>query len=248
MSTHKTISERQLAANRANALKSTGPRTPDGKARSSQNALTHGITALSPVLSCEDRDDFNRCTALLRAQFDPRNPCEEDLFQEINSIRWQQRRVRHSENCLLEVESQTMTLPSTLESARGPMLAALAYQSLCDRSAVLALLNRRLSCLSREHHRLMTLYLQLHGPLHPPSSGEREPPAPLEIQAGQNEPILPTPAPAAISALYRPAVSTSAIQAPRESKTAPLAGPGTNQSPGRPAETAFVTGTLHGQP
>ncbi|HEV2245119.1 MAG TPA: hypothetical protein VGW37_00570, partial [Terriglobia bacterium] len=45
----------RAAANRANSLLSTGPRTAAGKQRSSMNALSHGLTAASPVLPTEDR-------------------------------------------------------------------------------------------------------------------------------------------------------------------------------------------------
>jgi hypothetical protein len=59
--------ETQINANRLNAQKSTGPKTPEGKEKVSQNAVTHGLTALRPVLANEDpneyalfRDDFFR--------------------------------------------------------------------------------------------------------------------------------------------------------------------------------------------
>jgi hypothetical protein len=44
----KQISAKQYEANRKNAKKSTGPRTPEGKAASSKNALKHGIFAKDP--------------------------------------------------------------------------------------------------------------------------------------------------------------------------------------------------------
>jgi hypothetical protein len=48
------ISDKQLAANRANAKKSTGPRTPKGKARSEMNAFKHGFTGHATVMTEED--------------------------------------------------------------------------------------------------------------------------------------------------------------------------------------------------
>jgi hypothetical protein len=60
------VTEQQLAANRANAQHSTGPNTTNGKKRSSQNALRHGITAQTTVMTEEDRikhDEF--CTNMM---------------------------------------------------------------------------------------------------------------------------------------------------------------------------------------
>ena len=49
---------RQFEANRRNALRSTGPRTEDGKRRSRLNAVRHGLTAETVVGSLEDAEDY----------------------------------------------------------------------------------------------------------------------------------------------------------------------------------------------
>jgi len=76
MSNH-TLTEKQLAANRANASHSTGPRTPEGKSRSSQNARRHGFAAASySVVRLEPLDTLTNLKADLVSVYQPRNAQE----------------------------------------------------------------------------------------------------------------------------------------------------------------------------
>jgi hypothetical protein len=52
-------SQARQTANVSNARLSTGPSTPEGKARSSQNARKHGLTAAQFVIAAEDREAFD---------------------------------------------------------------------------------------------------------------------------------------------------------------------------------------------
>jgi hypothetical protein len=71
------ISEKQLAANRANASKSTGPKTPEGKARSSQNSLKHGFTGSTfAVVRLEDLQEIARLKSDLMDVYKPVNSQE----------------------------------------------------------------------------------------------------------------------------------------------------------------------------
>jgi hypothetical protein len=75
----KPVSETQLAANRANAAKSTGPTSEDGKARSSRNSTTHGFSSTSfTVVRLEDIDEVARLRADLIAAYQPVN--SQELF------------------------------------------------------------------------------------------------------------------------------------------------------------------------
>jgi hypothetical protein len=78
----------QIAANRANAARSTGPRTPAGKARSSYNSLKHGLYARDVVLPGEDRAEYDRLLAELMAEFRPHARYETMLVERLADISW----------------------------------------------------------------------------------------------------------------------------------------------------------------
>src|SRR5687768_14952071 len=65
------LSAKRLAANRANAQKSTGPRTKEGKSRSRMNALKHGMCSSSPLLPNECPATFETIKAELDQEFQP---------------------------------------------------------------------------------------------------------------------------------------------------------------------------------
>jgi hypothetical protein len=75
--TRKSVSEKQLAANRANAAKSTGPTSPDGLARSAQNSRKHGFTATKFVVSgVEEAQDLENLKADIIETYRPVNRLE----------------------------------------------------------------------------------------------------------------------------------------------------------------------------
>ena len=70
------ISEKQLEANRANAQKSTGPRTAEGKRRSALNAVRHGLTAHVSIMSEPDREAAEAFIQPILEELAPVGPVE----------------------------------------------------------------------------------------------------------------------------------------------------------------------------
>jgi hypothetical protein len=87
------MSDKQLAANRLNAQKSTGPRTPEGKARVCKNARKHGLTGRDTVLPSERADDYDSFREGLLDDLAPSGDLEEVLSDRIVSYAWRLRRV-----------------------------------------------------------------------------------------------------------------------------------------------------------
>ena len=94
-------SEKQFAANRANAAHSTGPRTEEGKARSRLNALKHGLLATEAanfgVEGESARRAFEGLTDRLENYYRPRGPIEEILVQKIAIAAWRLKRAMRFE-------------------------------------------------------------------------------------------------------------------------------------------------------
>jgi hypothetical protein len=95
-------SERQKAANQANARHSTGPKTQEGKAVVRLNALRHGLLTRDVVLPGEDADAFEDLLNQVRAELSPVGPIEELLVDRVVNIMWKLRRLAGAETALVD--------------------------------------------------------------------------------------------------------------------------------------------------
>jgi hypothetical protein len=102
MGTRKTMSPAQLAANRRNAQKSTGPQTERGKAAAKMNALKHGVLAQTVLVRGqqfqESAGEFEQLCREFYASLAPEGPLEEMLVDQIIQAVWRQRRARTAES------------------------------------------------------------------------------------------------------------------------------------------------------
>ncbi len=180
MNPAKPVSPRRLAANRANARKSTGPRTPRGKAVSSRNARKPGLLARNVVIADdldEAESDFDALLRGLTARLAPDGPFETLLVERIALCYWRLARAARFE-CravadarqdelapLSELQRQFTGRPADPDRhiipARASLDALLRYESLVDRQ-----LHRALA----HFHRLRTAR-DVTPPAPPPESG-----------------------------------------------------------------------------
>jgi hypothetical protein len=140
---------------RANGAKSKGPKTPEGKAASSQNAITHGLTANFTVLSNESEDDFQRLLDSYVDRYEPSDPVEMELVQTMAITRWRLRRLGNLESSLLNNEVVKSAAEVDMEWATIPddERLALAFRKLAEESKALALLMRYEASLNRAYER-----------------------------------------------------------------------------------------------
>jgi hypothetical protein len=94
--------ERQFEANRRNAEKSTGPRTPHGKDSVRMNALRHGLYAQDVVQPGDSPEDFDRHCAGFKSAWKPKNRPEKLLVEKMPIAEWKLARLERTEAGLLQ--------------------------------------------------------------------------------------------------------------------------------------------------
>ena len=94
-------SDKQIQANRLNAKLSTGPKTSEGKKRSSQNAITHGLTAFMSTLPHESEEEFALMSETIIKELKPKGQIELELVTRIANILWRLRRFPIFETLLM---------------------------------------------------------------------------------------------------------------------------------------------------
>ena len=101
-------SVRQIEANRRNAQLSTGPVTDEGKQRSRQNAIRHGLTAETVISSLEDEDDYAAFEMAVTADFDAQSAVERELVLRLASLLWRLRRASAIEAGLFNIQAREL--------------------------------------------------------------------------------------------------------------------------------------------
>jgi hypothetical protein len=97
---------RQIEANRRNAQLSTGPVTEEGKRRSRQNAVRHGLTAETVIDALEDAEDYAAFEMAITADHDAQSAVERELVLRLASLLWRLRRATAIESGLFKIQAR----------------------------------------------------------------------------------------------------------------------------------------------
>jgi hypothetical protein len=137
-------SDKRKESSRANGAKSHGPTTPDGKKRSSQNAVQHGLLAECILLTGEDAKNFEILIQNHKRRFQPADGIEFGIIEEMCAAYWRLHRV-------WTIETEALNHQISMQPAGSPMLR------LVDASSQLAALPGT-ALMQRYETRLQNMY------------------------------------------------------------------------------------------
>jgi transcription termination factor NusB len=110
--------EKQIAANRANASKSTGPKSAQGKGAVRRNALQHGLLARESMLPGEEPHELEALGRRLRDQLQPEGELEELLVDQMLASVWKLRRLNQVESGVFAYQLYEIRSTKSAERAR----------------------------------------------------------------------------------------------------------------------------------
>jgi hypothetical protein len=152
--------QKQIEANRNNARKSTGPRTPHGKIRASLNAWRHGLTGQVATMPEEDRHAFDKFTAEIRHAYQPEGSLEAQIAQSIAEDEWRLNRARAIENNIIALghSSTAADVESPNTQVHAAMTQARVFWRNPEKFALLTVYEQRISRkIQRNEERLHAL-------------------------------------------------------------------------------------------
>ena len=151
---------KQIEANRRNARKSTGPKTPAGKASVKLNGLRHGLRARTVILPGENAGDFHQLCDDLEAEWRPQSRTEHFYLEQMAISQWKLTRI--------ELAEERIALEACPTQIQLPLLDRL-WQSKCR-------LERSYARAQRELQRLQ----KSRRPADPPDEADSANPPPWE--------------------------------------------------------------------
>src|SRR5579864_3471766 len=126
---HDRVADR-AAINRANAQKSTGPRTEAGKQRTRLNALRHGLTGQTIVLPAEDHSAYQRHSQSFLDEYQPKEATETQLVQSLIDTSWRMNRAAAVETNLFSpgITEMEDRIRANHPEAEAALAMALAFR------------------------------------------------------------------------------------------------------------------------
>src|SRR5579872_5663426 len=180
------MSSKKSQSSRANGSKSQGPATPAGRARSSQNALRHGLRASSLVLPHESARDFQDLLDAYRAEFAPQTLAEAHAVETMASARWRLQRILSMEALLFEneLEDQTERLDKYHPDMDIDHRIAWIFRDVANHGSSLALIVRYEGSLHRAYQRAFKQLQRLQAARVSPRPNEPTPPPAPALPVG----------------------------------------------------------------
>ena len=162
--------------NRQNAQASTGPKTEEGKARSSQNSTAHGFYSKSALLPSEDPSEYAAHQEAYLASLKPQDPVQTDLALVVSDNMWRLRRARAMESGQSHIVAGRIHLADERDKE-------CYYKEIVDQTRALESIGRHEQRMQNNMHKALKQLKDLqrdsqNAPIQPPQA------QPVETQSG----------------------------------------------------------------